>query len=145
MNEIICPNCHVPFKVDETGFAEILKQVRDGQFEEELNARLKLADEAKESQLKLAEAKAKTALQETLSKKDQELAAVKAQLEKADLEKQLSVREAVSKVEKERDELANSIKGKDMEKQLLEISLNEKHAAELVLKNEMKIFIMHHE
>ena len=137
MNEIICPNCHVPFKVDETGFAEILKQVRDGQFEEELNARLKLADEAKESQLKLAEAKAKTALQETLSKKDQELAAVKAQLEKADLEKQLSIREAVSKVEKERDELANSIKGKDMEKQLLEISLNEKHAAELVLKNEM--------
>jgi hypothetical protein len=137
MKEIVCPNCKTPFKVDETGFAEILKQVRDGQFEEELNARLKLAEEAKESQLKLVEANAKTALQETLSKKDQELAAVKAQLEKADLEKQLSVKEAVSKIEKERDELANSIKGKDIEKQLLEKSLNEKHAAELVLKNEM--------
>jgi hypothetical protein len=137
MNEIICPNCHVPFKVDETGFAEILKQVRDGQFEEELNARLKLADQAKESQLKLAEANAKTTLQETLSKKDQELAAVKAQLEKADLEKQLSVREAVSKVEKERDELANSIKGKDLEKQLLEKSLKEQFTIELNAKNEV--------
>jgi hypothetical protein len=137
MNEIICPNCHVPFKVDETGFAEILKQVRDGQFEEELNARLKLADQAKESQLKLAEANAKTVLQETLSKKDQELAEVKAQLEKADLEKQLSVREAVSKVEKERDELANSIKGKDLEKQLLEKSLKEQFTIELNAKNEV--------
>jgi hypothetical protein len=137
MKEIVCPNCKTPFKVDETGFAEILKQVRDGQFEEELNARLKLAEEAKESQLKLAEANAKTALQETLSKKDQELAALKAQLEKADLEKQLSVKEAVSKVEKERDELVNSLKGMDLEKQLLEKSLNEKHSVELNAKNEM--------
>jgi len=137
MKEIVCPNCKTPFKVDETGFAEILKQVRDGQFEEELNARLKLAEEAKESQLKLAEANAKTALQETLSKKDKELAELKAKLEKADLEKQLIVKEAVSKVEKERDELANSLKGKDLEKQLLEKSLNEKHTAELNAKNEM--------
>ena len=38
MKEIVCPNCKTPFKVDETGFAEILKQVRDGQFEEDLNA-----------------------------------------------------------------------------------------------------------
>ncbi len=137
MKEIVCPNCKTPFKVDETGFAEILKQVRDGQFEEELNARLKLAEETKESQLKLAEANAKTALQETLSKKDKELAELKAKLEKADLEKQLIVKEAVSKVEKERDELANSLKGKDLEKQLLEKSLNEKHTAELNAKNEM--------
>lgn len=137
MKEIVCPNCKTPFKVDETGFAEILKQVRDGQFEEELNARLKLAEEAKESQLKLAEANAKNALQATLSKKDQELAEVKAQLEKADLEKQLLVKEAVSKVEKERDELANSLKGKDLEKQLLEKSLKEQFTIELNAKNEV--------
>ena len=36
MNEIICPNCKKVFKVDEAGFADILKQVRDHQFEEEL-------------------------------------------------------------------------------------------------------------
>ena len=43
MNEIICPNCKKAFKVDEAGFADILKQVRDHQFEEELNNRLALA------------------------------------------------------------------------------------------------------
>jgi hypothetical protein len=36
MNEIICPNCKKAFKVDEAGFADILKQVRDHQFEEEI-------------------------------------------------------------------------------------------------------------
>ena len=57
MNEIICPNCHKAFKVDEAGFAYIVKQVRDHQFEEELANRLDLAGKEKESAIKLAEAK----------------------------------------------------------------------------------------
>jgi hypothetical protein len=44
MNEIICPHCHKAFKVDEAGYADILKQVRDHQFEEELHNRLALAE-----------------------------------------------------------------------------------------------------
>jgi hypothetical protein len=44
MNEVICPNCNKAFKVDETSFAEILKQVRDHEFEEELRNRLLLAE-----------------------------------------------------------------------------------------------------
>ncbi len=48
MNEIICPNCKKAFKVDEAGFADILKQVRDHQFEQEINKRLALADKEKE-------------------------------------------------------------------------------------------------
>ena len=48
MNEIICPNCKKAFKVDEAGFADILKQVRDHQFEEELQNRLNLAEKEKE-------------------------------------------------------------------------------------------------
>lgn len=43
MNEIICPNCKKAFKIDEAGFADILKQVRDQQFEDELKTRLQLA------------------------------------------------------------------------------------------------------
>jgi hypothetical protein len=46
MNEIICPSCKKAFKIDEAGFADILKQVRDHQFEEELEKRLKLPDRA---------------------------------------------------------------------------------------------------
>ena len=73
MNEIICPNCKKAFKVDEAGFAEILKQVRDHQFEEELQKRLNLADKEKENAVKLAEANIKNSLQENLAKKDNEI------------------------------------------------------------------------
>lgn len=78
MNEIICPNCKKAFKVDEAGFADILKQVRDHEFEHELNNRLTLAEKEKESAVKLAEANIKNTLQEQLSKKDHELTVLKA-------------------------------------------------------------------
>ena len=64
MNEIICPNCKKAFKVDEAGFADIVKQVRDHQFEEELQNRLNLADKEKENAVKLAEANVRNSLQE---------------------------------------------------------------------------------
>ncbi|MDN3724952.1 DUF2130 domain-containing protein [Aequorivita sp. SDUM287046] len=78
MNEIICPSCKKAFKVDEAGFADILKQVRDHEFEHELKNRLNLAEKEKESAVKLAEANIKNALQEQLSKKDNELIQLKA-------------------------------------------------------------------
>ena len=78
MNEIICPNCHKAFKVDEAGFADIVKQVRDHQFEEELQNRLNLAEKEKESAVKLAEATIKNSLQEQLAQKDATLAKLKA-------------------------------------------------------------------
>ncbi|MGK0377457.1 MAG: hypothetical protein ACJA1Z_001266, partial [Patiriisocius sp.] len=78
MNEIICPNCKKAFKVDEAGFADILKQVRDHQFEEELNNRLTLADKEKDSAVKLAEATIRNSLQAQLATKDNELTVLKA-------------------------------------------------------------------
>ena len=81
MNEIICPHCKKAFKVDEAGFADILKQVRDHQFQEEINERLKLAETEKQNAVKLAEAQIKNMLQDQLAKKDQELLALKAQKE----------------------------------------------------------------
>jgi hypothetical protein len=78
MNEIICPNCHKAFKVDEAGFADIVKQVRDHQFEEELQNRLNLAEKEKESAVKLAELNIKNSLQEQLAQKEAALAKLKA-------------------------------------------------------------------
>ncbi len=159
MNEIICPHCKKAFKVDEAGFADILKQVRDHQFEEELQNRLNLAEKEKESAVKLAEANLKNALQEDLAKKEREItelrsknervlaeqmgkkeaeiAAMKAKLEKAEIETKLSVSEAVHKIEKERDELANNLRSKETEKQLLEKSLSEKYSSELKTKDDI--------
>jgi hypothetical protein len=92
MNEIICPNCKKAFKVDEAGFADILKQVRDHEFEHELKNRLNLAEKEKESAVKLAEANIKNALQDQLAKKDRELALLKAKSD-SDLAARLAVKE----------------------------------------------------
>lgn len=159
MNEIICPNCKTAFKVDEAGFADILKQVRDHQFEEEIKRQLALAEKEKESAVKLAEANIRNAIQEQLSKKDKELTELKAQselnlsgklsekdaeisklkakIENTEVERKLAVNEAVQKIEKERDRLANDLKNIDTEKQLLEKSLIEKYAAELKTKDDI--------
>ena len=57
MNEIICPHCGKAFKIDEAGYADILKQVRDHAFEEALQERLRLAEEEKRTAIELAEAR----------------------------------------------------------------------------------------
>ncbi len=157
MNEIICPNCKKAFKVDEAGFADILKQVRDHHFEEEIRSRLVLAEKEKESAVKLAEANIKSSLQEQLAKKDQDLAELKAKkeleltqelskkenellqlkakIDNAEVEKKLAVNEATKTIEKERDDLANAIKIKETEKELLKKSLTEQYLAELKEKD----------
>lgn len=135
MNEIKCPNCNKVFQVDDTGFADILKQVRDQKFEEEIQNRLKLAEKEKEDAVKLAEANLKNAQQSELYNKSNEIALLKSKLENAENEKKLLVTEAVQKITKERDDLANSVKLNEAEKQLLEKSLNEKYSAELKIKD----------
>ena len=82
MNDIICPHCKKVFKVDEAGFADILKQVRDHQFEDELHRRLQVAEREKENAVKLAEANLKNALQVHLAKKDTEISELKARSER---------------------------------------------------------------
>ncbi len=157
MNEIICPNCNKAFQVDEAGFANILKQVRDRQFDEEVRNRLTIAEKEKESAVKLAEAQLRNSIQDTLARKEQEIAELKAKsaltltqqlsqkdsliaemnskIEKAEMEKILSVTEAVQKIEKERDNLANDLKTKELEKQNLENSLKQQFSTELQNKD----------
>jgi hypothetical protein len=164
MNEIICPNCKKAFKVDEAGFAEILKQVRNHQFEEELQERLRIAEREKNSEIELNKEKFKNYLQEQLSKKDAEISQLKsvselemtgkvsekekeilelkAKIEKAETEKRLAISEAVQKVEKEKNsieneknELSNKLKNKDLEKELSEKSLKEQFDEKLKSKD----------
>lgn len=92
MNEIICPHCHKAFKVDEAGYADILKQVRDHQFEEELQNRLALAEKDKQSAIQIAEAKVREALQEQLVQKETALIQLKSEKE-AELAQKLAQKE----------------------------------------------------
>lgn len=137
MQEIICPNCKKAFKVDEAGFADILKQVRDHQFEKELEERLDMAEKDKENAIKLAEVSIKNSFQEDIVKKDKELAEIKSKISNTDIDKKLAINEAVNKIEKERDDLTAKLQSKEHEKQLLESSLKDKYENELKLKDEM--------
>lgn len=92
MNEIICPHCHKAFKVDEAGYADILKQVRDHQFEEELHNRLALAEKDKQSAIQIAVAKVREALQEQLAQKETALIQLKSEKE-AELAQKLAQKE----------------------------------------------------
>ena len=134
MNEIKCPKCSAVFKVDEAGFADILKQVRDRKFEEELQNRLDIAKKEKEDAIKLTEANLKNSQQAELANKDKEIIQLKAKNDKAEIEKKLSLAEAIKNIEKERDDLANKLEHKETETQLREKTLNEKFAADLKTK-----------
>lgn len=78
MNDIICPHCKKAFKVDESGFADIVKQVRDKEFSRELHERIALVEQDKAAAVKLAAAETRNSLQEELAKRDAELADLKA-------------------------------------------------------------------
>lgn len=159
MNKIICPHCKTAFTIDEAGFADILKQVRDHEFDKELHERLEIAEKEKENAVKLAKAdveklmladitekdkelaelkaEKEKELVELLAKKEAEIADMKAKIDKAEVEKKLSVTEAVKNIEKERDGLVGELKSKETEKQLLEKSLQEKYSSELKTKDDI--------
>jgi hypothetical protein len=136
MNEIICPSCNKTFKVDEAGFAEILKQVRDHQFDKELQTRLNIAAKEKSEALKLKEVQVENSFKDLISEKEKELSEFKSKLDNAQTKTQLAVTEAKIEVEKERDNLKSQLKTKEVESQLLEKSLTEKFQAIIKHKDE---------
>jgi hypothetical protein len=105
MHEIICPHCSKAFKIDEAGYADILKQVRDGEFEQQLHERLELAEQEKRNAVALAEAKLVNASQQAAAAKDSEIQALKSKLEAGGMAQQLAIAQALASVEKERDAL----------------------------------------
>ena len=128
MQEIKCPNCGTVFQVDESGYAQIVQQVRDKEFDKELKRR----------EAELAEKK-----ERDLTDKDREIDQLKAKLAAAQTEKKLAVTEAVQEKEKEisaKITEITSLKGllnsKDAENKLKVQSLKEQHETELRLKDE---------
>lgn len=117
MHEIICPHCNKAFKVDETGYADILKQVRDSEFEQQLHDRLELAEKDKLNAVELARSKVGSELQVTAAAKDAEIQELKAKLDAGEVTRKLAVTEALSTVEKERDALANELVQAKQDKQ----------------------------
>lgn len=119
-NEIKCPHCGEAFTVDESGYAAILNQVRDQEFQCEVDARVSLAEKSREQEVALAVTKAEEALRAQIAERDGELVNLKAQLsvqqQQASMETQIAVQraEAAAKdaqvaVERERDDLRGKV------------------------------------
>ncbi len=109
MNEIKCPHCGKAFKVDEAGYADILKQVRDSEFEQQLHDRLELAEKDKLNAVELATNKVGNEMQKAAAAKDAEIQELKANLDAGEVARKLAVTEAVSAVERKHDALAHEL------------------------------------
>ena len=158
MHEIICPHCGKAFKIDEAGYADILKQVRDSEFEKQLHDRLELASQEKLNALELAKSKAdielqrvaaskdneilelkaklESELQKSVASKDAEIQSLKATLASIELQQKITITDAVSAVEKERDEFKNGLKQATLLHQLAEKSIQDKYETQIKDRDE---------
>ena len=75
MNDIQCPNCGKAFKIDESGYVDILRQVRDHTFEQQIQERLALAETDKTNAVELAKAQTSEALKFQAAEKEKQLQA----------------------------------------------------------------------
>ncbi|MGC1472383.1 MAG: DUF2130 domain-containing protein [Psychroserpens sp.] len=152
-NTVKCPNCKEVFKVDDSVYTDIVKQVRDQQFQDELNNRLESANKEKQTALQLKESelnisfqqklaekqseiealkhKSKSELVDEVSKKERQIHELQSKIDKAETEKKLELQNAVNELEKQKNQLVNDVKLKEAEKENLEKSLKEDFRREL--------------
>ena len=127
----MCPNCNKAFKIDETGYADILKQVRDNEFEKQLNSRLGLAEKEKIAAIELEKIKVTSELDKKAAVKDAEIQELKAKLQNSEITTKLAINEAVNAVVKERDALKSDLDRVPLEKQLAENILKDAYEKQI--------------
>lgn len=150
MQELKCPNCGEVFQVDESGYAQIVSQIRDKEFETELKRREEELNKNRERDLELVrleqEKKQEAVLNAKnteLSEKDKEILELKTKLTNAESEKKIAVMEAVAEKEKEvtaKNNVINELNGKlslsEKETELNIKSLKESYETKLKDKDE---------
>ena len=150
MHEIKCPKCGEVFQVDESGYAELLSQVRNEAFEEELHKRAKELEDKNKSDIKMAQMQQEKTFAQVISDKDRELAnkemeiqKLKNQISMGDSEKKLAVSEAIRDKDKEIADinaavidLKSQLANQKNESALKEKSLEETYKTQLKLKDE---------
>ena len=125
MQELVCPSCGKEFKIDGSGYAEILKQVRNSEFESDLRVRIELAESEKQQAIELAEVKLKSELDKIAAAKDSEIQGLKAKIELVEAGQKTMTAEALTKLEKERDKLKFDLELSKKESELAEKSLKD--------------------
>ncbi len=110
MNEISCPNCGTVFKIDESGWAKVVKQIRDKEFEKEIADKERVWNESKEMAVALALEQREREFQSRMAEQDLKCSKLETLLESAKTEEKLAVNEVKAELEKELDRLRNQIK-----------------------------------
>ncbi len=140
MQELVCPSCGKEFKIDGAGYAEILKQVRNSEFDSDLRERLKIAESEKQTAVQLAEVTLKSELDKIAATKDSEIQSLKAKIELVEAEQKTVTAEALSRVEKDRDKYKFDLDLAETKSELNEKSLKEQFERQIkdrddVIKN----------
>ncbi len=154
MKEIKCPNCGQVFQVDESGYAQIVQQVRDSEFEKEIARRESELAEKRENELRMVRMEQEKQFDKTLSEKDREidrlraelteqLNKLRAELDRRDTEKELAVTRAIQEKDKEIADknaeitkLSGDLEVQQRQSELTEKQLVEQHRGELRLRDE---------
>ena len=131
MNEIICPHCTKAFKVDETGYSNILKQVRNSEFEKEIKVHLGQYEKDKKNVLALAAKDSEKERRDLAFEKDMEIERLKSKLRENEQATQLTVTEAIKEIEKDRDKLKYDLKNAQLEKQNSESRLKDEYKTQI--------------
>lgn len=117
-NEVVCPNCKTAFTIDESKFEDIVKQIRDGEFEAELVRRLDEMERAKQTEIELAEAKVAQKFEAEKAKQAQDIERLKAELKAAETAKELELTKKTADLKSETEKLSNALKLAEAEKAL---------------------------
>ncbi len=136
MQEIKCPKCGEVFQVDESGYAAILKQVRDREFEQEIRQREIAFANEKNNAVEIAVTKKASEKEKEIANKNTEIARLQGEIELNKTNADLAVRTAVQAKDAEILELKNKLELALKEQELNERTLKEKHENELKLKDE---------
>ncbi|MDO7615856.1 MAG: DUF2130 domain-containing protein [Flavobacteriaceae bacterium] len=136
MKDIICPSCSKAFKIDETDYSDILNQVRNSEFTQEIEKRLKVADAEKKSALELAEANLRNSFQKALYERELKIGDLNQAIKTVETQNEHEIYKAIKDIEKERDHLKNEISLKDKEMHLNASSIKIDYTNKLQSKDE---------
>ena len=137
MKDIICPSCSKAFKIDETDYSDILNQVRNSEFDQEIEKRLKVADVEKKSALELAEANLRNSFQKALYERELKIGDLNQAIKTVETQNEHEIYKAIKDIEKERDHLKNEISLKDKEMQLKASSIQINYTNKLQSKDQL--------
>ncbi len=147
MPEIKCPHCGKIFQVDQSGYADIVSQVRNAEFQKELHTRLVQLEREKQNELQLAKAQAQTQQERAAASFGQEISDLKARLAVAEQEKALAVSQAVAQDKDRANEqekkilaLSSQLSDSRKEAQLREQSLKNEYEIQLKAKEQEVAF-----